>query len=130
MGVGNGLKNAYTTDYLNDNERKNFELANCLKLQKKYGILKSGFPSPNEFSKRLAENGIVGLVLYLFPLLFLLKMYWKKKNILVTSNSAIILFIVLMGSLMAGMSGLLTTVHTYWLVLGLVYAYLDENGIL
>lgn len=128
LGVGNGLKSAYTEEYLNDNERKNAEIKLWGNLQSKYGVLKSGYPSINEFSKRLAENGILGFVCYIFPLLFLIyKFYKNRKNYNLDfkeNNNVICMLIALIGCFVTGMSGMLTTIQSYWLLLGIAYAYL------
>lgn len=128
LGVGNGLKSAYTEEYLNDNERKNAEIKLWGNLQSKYGVLKSGYPSINEFSKRLAENGILGFVCYIFPLLFLIyKFYKNRKNYNLDfkeNNNVICMLIALIGCFVTGISGMLTTIQTYWLLLGIAYAYL------
>lgn len=128
LGVGNGLKSAYTEEYLNDDEKKNGEIKLWGNLQSKYGVLKSGYPSINEFSKRLAENGILGFVCYIFPLLFLIyKFYKNRKNYNLDfeeNNDVICMLIALIGCFVTGMSGMLTTIQTYWLLLGIAYAYL------
>lgn len=128
LGVGSGLKSAYTTDYLTVDELKNGELLNCKSLQEKNGILKSGYPGVNEFSMRLAQSGIVGFVMYVFPFLFLIyKFYKNRKNYNLDfkeNNNVICMLIALIGCFVTGMSGMLTTIQTYWLLLGIAYAYL------
>ena len=107
---------------------KNAEIKLWGNLQSKYGVLKSGYPSINEFSKRLAENGILGFVCYIFPLLFLIyKFYKNRKNYNLDfkeNNNVICMLIALIGCFVTGMSGMLTTIQTYWLLLGIAYAYL------
>lgn len=128
LGVGTGLKGAYTGDYLSSKEKKNVEITLWGNLQNKYGVLKSSYPSINEFTKRLAQNGIVGFIMYIFPLLFLIFKFYanrEKYNFSFTENNNVIcMLIALIGSFVTGISGMLTTIQTYWLLLGVAYAYM------
>lgn len=132
FGVGNALKVAYNRDYLTESERGVPELANCIRLQNKLGIMRTGFPTPSEFTKRLAENGILGLFIYLLPFGFLMTNYWKKRNLLFVSyeqsNIHTVLLISLIGCLAAGMSCHLTTIQSCWIVLGIGYAVTEQFG--
>lgn len=131
LGVGSGLKSAYTADYLTDQEKNNGEIAAWGKLQKENGVLKSGYPSVCEFSKRLAENGIIGFSLYIFPLLILFKKILNKRHLLLKNkiklNTLACTLISLIISFGAGGSGILTTIHTYWLLLGISFALVNSN---
>jgi len=80
LGVGLNLKTAYTYDYLTHNEKCIGEIQHCRKVQEKYGVLKSGYPSVCEFSRRFAETGIVGLLTYIFPFFACLWLWWHNKN--------------------------------------------------
>ena len=131
IGVGLNLKSAYTYDYLTPKEKLNGEIKLWKETQQKYGVLKSGYPSICEFSRRFAETGIVGLLTYSFPLFALLGLWWRNKNKYAADmnncNSIICCLIALIGSFVAGMSGLLTTIHTYWLLLGICFAFIKVN---
>ena len=126
LGVGLNLKYAFTYDYLTHNEKCNGEIQQCRTVQQKYGVLKSSYPSVCEFSQRFAETGVVGLLIYIFPIFTLLWLGWRnRKNYFVntiTTNMVICSLIALIGSFAAGLSGLLTTIHTYWLLLGICFA--------
>lgn len=132
LGVGSNLKNAYTTDYLLESEKKG-EILRCLLLQEKLGILKTGYPTVSEFSKRFSENGMIGLIMYLLPTLFLIIIIFRyrrqysfteqERNIIVCTG------ISFLGSFVFGGSGMLTTIYTYWILLGILYAYLYPNKI-
>ncbi len=128
LGVGNGLKSVYTTKYLTEKELQNRELANCKNLQDKEGVLKTGYPGVNEFSSRLAQNGIIGFILYIFPFFFLVHKFHHNRNNykfdFKENNNVICMLIALVASFVTGMSGMLTTIQTYWLLLGIAYAYM------
>ena len=87
FGVRSGLKSAYTKDYLLPKEKLVPEVSMWIKLQDDLGVMKSGIPSICEFSKRLAESGWVGLLVYLLPFFIILNMYWKKRNNLFLTNA-------------------------------------------
>lgn len=127
LGVGLNLKDAYTYDYFTSDERDNDEIKHCRELQIKYGVLKSAYPSVCEFSRRFAETGIVGLLIYIFPLFACLWLLWHNRYKYAADinkcNIVICGHIALIGSFIAGMSGLLTTIHTYWLLLGICFAF-------
>jgi len=126
LGVGLNLKSAYTYDYLTNSEKRNSEIELWKKTQDKYGVLKSGYPSVCEFSRRFAETGVAGLLIYSFPVFTLLWLGWRnRKNYsvnIITTNMVICSLIALIGSFAAALSGLLTTIHTYWLLLGICFA--------
>lgn len=71
FGVGIGKRDCYIGDFLTAQEKKNDELANCLRYQEKLGLLKSGFPNPCEYSTDLAELGIAGTLTKVFPFFIL-----------------------------------------------------------
>jgi len=131
LGVGLNLKTAYTYDYFTDSEKCIGEIQHCRKVQEKYGVLKSGYPGVSEFSQRFAETGIVGLLTYVFPLFACLWLCWHNKNKYVADmsncNILICCIIALIGSFIAGMSGLLTTIQTYWLLLGVCFAFTNNR---
>lgn len=133
LGVGNGLKSAYTMDYLTTEEQQVPEVIMWGHLQLKEGVLKSGYPSINEFSKRIAENGIIGLLLYVFPMMYLFFILIKKKRYCQFTkhgqNTLVCILISLITSFIAGFSGTLTTFESYWIVLGVVFAYITQNKI-
>lgn len=137
LGVGAGKRDCYIGDFLTDEEKKNAELANCLKYQEKLGLLKSGFPTPCEYSTDLAELGIVGTLVKLFPFIMLFGGFFKyRKRIFSSSDKLdfITVVIAMIGCVVNGFSNQLTVIYTTWILLGLAFAMLrsiwkqkDEN---
>ena len=124
LGVGLNLKPAYTADYLTEQEKNDKEVQMWGDLQKKYGILKEGYPSICEFSRCFAETGILGLLAYIFPMIALLYFGCKKirREDAKRANLIVCFIVACIGSFGAGASGLLTTIQTYWLLLGVCFA--------
>lgn len=126
-GVGSGLGTAYTAALLQGKETNSHEIEACLSLQKEKGILKSGFPTVCEFSRRLAENGVIGTFLFFSPVIVLGYLLIKKHKMLLErtdkTNDEICTYISFLVCLVSGCSGTLNTMQTYWLLLGLSFAY-------
>lgn len=137
LGVGAGKRDCYIGDFLTDEEKKNAELDNCLKYQEKLGLLKSGFPTPCEYSTDLAELGIVGTLVKLFPFIMLFGGFFKyRKRIFSSSDKLdfITVMIAMIGCVINGFSNQLTVIYTTWILLGLAFDMLrsiwkqkDEN---
>lgn len=131
LGVGKGLGVAYNSYNLREVQHEIPELKNCIALQEKEGILKTGFPTPSEYSKRLSEEGVLGTFVYFFPILVLFILIVKKRHKLFKStnivNDEAATYISLCACLISGGSGLLTVFQCYWLLLGLSYAYILHN---
>lgn len=122
LGVGKGLVPAYIPDYFPDFAENNREVQMWIRYQEEYGILKMSIPNLCAYSVVFAESGIVGLLCYLFPAVFLiyniLKILYRNKERLEFA----ILLIALLGILASGFSNTLNVTYCYWVLLGLGYA--------
>ena len=122
LGVGKGLVSAYMPDYFPDFAENNLEVQMWIRYQEEYGILKMSIPILCAYSVVFAESGIVGLLCYLFPAVFLiyniLKILYRNKERLEFA----ILLIALLGILASGFSNTLNVTYCYWILLGLGYA--------
>ena len=78
LGVGRGLRNGYIPQYLPEKGKQNGEVKMWLQYRENLGILKSGFPSLGEYTVRFGETGILGLLVFLAPVLFLIFSMIKK----------------------------------------------------
>ena len=99
---------------------KNLEIAYT-----RFFTKKSGFPKLNEYASLFAETGIIGLVVFLLPGLYLLsklKTIILSKNIFVNKLPFIMFAISLLGVLASGFSAVLNAFYCYWVLLGLGYA--------
>lgn len=127
VGVGVAHRQCYIADFLSSQEKEIGEIANCIQYQQKLGILKSGFPSPCEYSADLAELGIVGTMLKLLPFILLFVILGKYHNSIRKSSDNLLFIMVIVamaGCLANGFSNHLTVIYTTWILLGIIFAML------
>ena len=125
FGVGYGLTDGYIRYYLPEMAENSGEVRMWIEQQKDKGVIKSGFPKLNEYASLFAETGIIGLVVFLLPGLYLLsklKTIILSKNIFVNKLPFIMFAISLLGVLASGFSAVLNAFYCYWVLLGLGYA--------
>lgn len=126
LGVGTNLINGYIPDYLPIMSENNKEINMWINDQRKQGILKSGYPNLCEYASQLAQNGSVGLIVFLLPAFILLKNLIKKikeRRIYYEQSLIYIVFsISLIGVLTSGLGDSINITYCYWVLLGLGYA--------
>lgn len=128
LGVGKNLHNAYVPDYLQQEAFAGGEIQMWLRNQKEKGIMKSRFPSLGEYSTRFAETGILGLLVYLFPSIYLFGQLIKRIRSSLYSRTqkeeAIFLFLSLAGIMASGLGDNLSITCCYWILIGIGYAFI------
>lgn len=131
LGVGTGLGTAYMVDNYTDVEKSNGEVAMWIQNTKKYGVFASGKglgSAMNEYITRVAQNGIIGLSVYMFPFFFaiynLLKIGIKEKNI-----NANMLAVILISILVSGCNGSINIIYSIWIFLGLSFAMMYNKKV-
>lgn len=72
LGVGYSLRQAYIPDYLPEEAFSNHEIQGWLDFQKENGIMKSKFPPLGDYFVRFAETGLLGLIMFLLPAIYVL----------------------------------------------------------
>ena len=124
LGVGRGLRNGYIPHYLSEKGKQNGEVKMWLEYREKLGILKSGFPNLGEYTVRFGETGILGLLLFLAPVLFLFfSMIKKIKDDTFQYKLEYEMFLIsLLGIMATGIGDTLNITYCYWVLLGLGYA--------
>ena len=81
FGVGIFTRNAYVAKQLTYNDKNIGEIKLWLKYMDDEGPMQSGFPDTNHFVTIFAEQGIIGLILFICPsCLVLLNLFSKKNN--------------------------------------------------
>ena len=135
LGVGSGLKDAYITDNLPEMGLKNREVNMWMKNQAKKGILKSGYPNLCEYATKFAEIGAVGLIVFLFPMLYLIFKITKKIKLCIKEgidNDKVIIYVAFLISFLGicatGLGDSLDITYCYWILLGLGYAMCYEDN--
>ncbi len=127
LGVGRGLKAAYVPEYLTKTEKAVPEVKMWVKNQEAKGILKQPIGCTSEWTDRLATTGLLGFFSYFFPMILLLGLLIKKRRIFRTDEkmalSLIPILTAITGVLASGFSGMMTTFHTLWILLGMAFSY-------
>lgn len=125
FGVGKSLRNAYIPDYLSEEGKLNSEVKYWMKNQKEKGIMRSGFPALGEYCTRFAETGILGLIIYLLPALFLAIQLLRRIQLACRQQEReqyIFFFISLAGIMCSGLGDNMNITCCYWIIMGLGYA--------
>ena len=128
LGIGKNLRNAYIPDYLPQEAFAGSEIQMWIHNQKEKGIMKSGFPSLGEYYTRFAETGILGLLIYLFPSLYLFGQLIKRIRSSLYSRTqkegSIFFFLSLAGVMASGLGDNLSITCCYWILIGIGYAFI------
>lgn len=69
FGVGYGLKDMYLDKNLQDDDRLVPEVANWSRIMYEKGPLKSSYPTLNQIAGVFAEEGLIGVLLFMTPIL-------------------------------------------------------------
>ena len=126
LGIGRGLRNAYIPDYLPDEAFDGDEIQRWIHDQKTKGILKSGFPELGEYSTKFAETGVTGLIIFLFPPVYLVINLFKNvkdKTLGQDKRERIIFFLLsLAGTMASGFGDSFNITIYYWILMGIGFA--------
>lgn len=118
FGKGYDTYIPYLEYYSNADLSKDQELNGYVNDIHEKGFLKAGYPVVNEISLAGATMGIPGMILYLFPLMFIFYGMWRyHKQLLIEENVFII--IALFGSIMAMFST--EAFYSMYLCIGVLY---------
>lgn len=124
VGVGEGLEACYVRDMLPDGALDNKEIESITgELNEKGPLGMVSYGNVNHYVYITTNEGLIGLVIYLFPFAYVLWMLLKLK--LWKNNRYIFLVIVLIGNLVCEMAG--QPVMLLYMILGLLYVGILEN---
>lgn len=131
LGVGYGLSSGYVKDNFLESEKKNKEVKMWLNNQKKEGILKYELNAMNEYVTRFSEQGIIGVLIFLFPFSYAL---FKILRLLRSSDISlrlkqVCISLALIGSLVVSMNGSLNLIFSVWIILGLAFAIIFDRNL-
>lgn len=128
LGAGDVLSSAYTVHNFNEADLANPEVHMWVTNYNKMGVLRYGFNAMNEYVSRFANNGIIGLIAYILPLIYialrLFKCFMRSRGI--EQIKIMIAGISLIGSAVAGCNGSLALLYAYWVILAFSYAIVNE----
>ena len=122
LGVGKELRNAYLPDYFSEKALQDTEVKMWLSFRERLGIMRSGFPLLGEYTSRFSESGVLGLGVFFFPIIVLLRALYRRLQKAGERLPYIMFAVSFCGSLAAGIGDTLHTLDCYYLLLGLGYA--------
>lgn len=121
LGVGEGLRSAYIVDNIPEFEIKS-EVQIWVNSFKEKGF-KAVIPNFNQYVYFFAENGLLGLILFILPVIYIFYKISKNKSLLLNFNFILIL-IAFIGQLVAMLAG--RYLITYPVTLGLMFVCFDN----
>ena len=119
LGGGQDLKDGYIVDYIQKQNEQDPEIKLWMDGINKKGILQSPFQTMNQFLLIFAENGIIGLLFFFFPVFLSCSLIWNSKTRFMCLRRDVLIIILL--SQIAAMFSAVGWI-TYPLFLGLLYA--------
>ena len=124
--MGTGLQAAYVDENIPDFARENGEIQLWGTMMRSEGVLKSGYPILNNYLGIAAQNGLLGLGLYLMPVLWLLSLIWQERKNILRESRAVFLIISMLGLLMTQLCTN-SLVNCNGIVWGLLFCKLHER---
>ncbi len=124
LGVGNVLESSYTVHNFNDRDLADSEVHMWVTHYDEQGPLRYGLDAMNEYVSRFAQNGLLGLLVYVFPFIYVFIRLLKILRVTRDENQTKVLvtMISLTGSAVVGGNGSLTLLYAYWIILAFSYA--------
>lgn len=128
LGVGQGLATPYIINHFDNADLSSGEVRMWINDYQEKGPLQYSLDGMNEYVTRLANTGIVGTLLYLFPFFYvLLRWIQKIKKVKGIQQVQILgMGLSLIGSLVVACNGSLTILYASWIMLAYVYASIEE----
>lgn len=121
FGVGPFLRRFYVLDYLPTNALNNEEVKSWYSYSSKFGKVNFDVPTGGELFKIFAEQGIVGLSLFILPALYVTKRIYKiffLKNSTDEDRIRALFYAVSLGGTFV-VSFINPLSHQYWVLLGM-----------
>lgn len=123
LGVGQGLVSGYKPKYLPAFAKNNREVNTWINNQNKYGIIKKGMLSYSAYSSLFAETGLLGVLIYFFPVIYIVIILAKNINRDLIPGIPLSILCSLMGMLASGISNVFNITYCYWILIGLGHVY-------
>lgn len=124
LGVGNGLHNAYLRDILSEDPGDEIQMWN--RVMDKSGWMRGVFPNLGDWFVRFAETGVLGLLVFAFPLVvaiyhLVFKIFNKSSLLSKASVDCIFILISVVGLAATGIGDSLNNMFSYWLMLSMAF---------
>ena len=131
LGVGNGLLAAYIVDHYTPAEKMNKEVNMWVTNQQKYGPFSLYYTmnsTLNEYVNRLAKNGIIGLLVFLIPFIYVCsKLAFAIRQSQKYKSEALFILLILTSLIVAGCNDSINMFYSIWIILGLAYAFINTK---
>lgn len=131
LGSGNGvLKQPYVEDALPEFAYDSDEVQSWVNLQHEQGLIKSQFPVLNEVTNRFAQNGFVGVLLFLLPVFYVVWKLVVVHRIWAIKEPDYVLnlfFVAFLGVCLGFFSNSAVALYTYWLFLGIMLSCCEDD---
>lgn len=124
LGVGNGLHNAYLRDILSEDPGDEIQMWN--RVMDKSGWMRGVFPNLGDWFVRFAETGVLGLLVFAFPLVvaiyhLVFKIFNKSSLLSKASVDCIFILISVVGLAATGIGDSLNNMFSYSLMLSMAF---------
>lgn len=136
LGVGPELSPAYNLQYVTADEMQDREVHKTVIEMKNRGIISGTYnmSAQNEFAQRFSENGILGLIIFCFPFLYILwhlfLLIIQYRNHISESHFLLWAFIAVFAGFISGANGYAVMMYNVWPILGLAYSIYDKFKII
>lgn len=127
VGVGVGLHSGYANQKLNELPFLNGEQKLWANTIEKLGPMKATVTRMNEYTFRFAQQGIIGIILFLvFPVILAFKLLSILSHKNLNNHAAFTIFLSYAGVSIGGFSGNFEfMIWCFWLLLGIGYAWVE-----
>lgn len=127
LGVGKGLRSSYVPDYFSEKAKLVGEIKMWLEFRERLGVMRSGIPSLGAYTSLFAEAGIIGLGVFLCPIIVIL--VWAVKRFIRRDYDMWMVFFLISfcGMLAAGIGDTINITYCLWVLLGVGYAMIYGN---
>lgn len=128
FGVGTNLADGYMLEYFKKNPvPNNTEVENRVYDAETKGLLTAPFDSFNVFLEKYVTNGIIGLLFFIFPIIYILYELFKNKELLKNIDVCFML-IAFIGQIASMFNS--TYLISYPIILGvLLFVFIRKNAI-
>ena len=132
FGVGETLRNRYMIDYLPEWSKNKAETKMWIKAVQQKTMMNAGFANLNEYLYRFSTSGLIGLGLFMFPIVFLFRkifLYFKRNK--KYDLKAIIFTMAFIASCATGIGDSVIRIYWFWIILPLGYSmfFKSENNV-
>lgn len=124
FGVGKGLKATYIRDNFAESDRNVGEIRLWIKTMEEKGPLKSVFPILNGFADQIAQTGIIGLLLFMLPMIWIFCSVLREIEIL-TNIDFLCFFVAYVGVIVALLSN--DASIQYYFLTGILMVFLTDK---